>query len=74
MLPKQHSADSVAVITRRCQRLNSGSNPDRRMKLFYSEKILSREFYNGIRFFNAVYYPGQIVSYLKSEHDELLGL
>jgi hypothetical protein len=24
-------ADSVAVITRRCQRLNSGSNPDRRI-------------------------------------------
>ena len=33
----QHdSADSVAVITRRCQRLNSGSNPDRRIKLLVS--------------------------------------
>ena len=30
---KHDSADSVAVITRRCQRLNSGSIPDRRIKL-----------------------------------------
>ena len=29
----RHCADSVAVITRRCQRLNSGSNPDRRTYL-----------------------------------------
>ena len=28
---KHDSADSVAVITRRCQRLNSGSIPDRRI-------------------------------------------